>query len=79
MKVVLVAVYLMFGVGALFFGTVLLLKPDILGAIRPELKTGFAVLILCYGLFRIYTAIRTLRMSGTKGVVLEADKKVLNK
>jgi hypothetical protein len=76
MKVVLVAVYLMFGVAALFFGTVLLLKPDILGAIKPELKTIFAVLILLYGVFRIYTAIRTLRSTSTKRVVLDEGTKL---
>jgi hypothetical protein len=74
MKTVLVAVYLMFGVAALFFGTILLLKPDILGALQPGLKLAFAILVLLYGLFRIYTAIRTLRAPEEKRVVLEGDK-----
>jgi len=61
MKLILGVFYLLLGLGAITFGVVVLMKPTILGALDSGLKTAFAALVMLYGAFRIYSAIRLIR------------------
>ena len=69
MKIALLVVYLLFGFGALLLGAVVLAVPTFLGPVPTGVRFGFGALVMAYGLFRIYTAIRVLR---------EPDQTIIN-
>ena len=54
-------VYLLFGVFALGLSAFVLFVPASFWSIQPTFRIGFGLIILVYGLFRIYSGLDTFR------------------
>lgn len=54
-------VYLLFGIFALGLSAFVFVVPASFWNINPTFRIGFGVIILVYGLFRIYSALDTFR------------------
>jgi hypothetical protein len=54
-------VFLLFGVFALGLSAIVLFLPTAFWGIKPVFRIGFGLLILAYGLFRIYSGLDTFR------------------
>jgi hypothetical protein len=54
-------VYLLFGIFALGLSAFVLFVPTSFWSIKPVFRLGFGLIILAYGLFRIYSGLDTFR------------------
>jgi hypothetical protein len=67
-------VYVIFGWGALLLGAWILVDPNSLGGTNPTMRTPFGILLILYGLFRLYTAWKNWKKGGSGRVPLGSSR-----